>query len=1004
MEDEESGDDDDNDDDHDDGEEGSADGEDEAEEGSPDTKAATKKAAASVSVRVGSFCDPAEANGLAHFLEHMLFMGSEKYPKENDYDEFLSQHGGGSNAFTETEFTTYYFDIDFEHLFPALDRLAQFFVHPLLLSDSLQREVKAVHSEFCGALQSDSCRLLQLYSATTKPNHVLSHFLWGNEVSLKSKPDEMGIDMREKLKELYDKWYVGSMMSVCVLGAEPLDVIEAHVRESFANVRPGKEVKPRTFEDQGFPFVTPTAHILSAIKDTHNLALTWAIPPTKSYYASKPDDYLGSLVGHEGSGSLLSYFRTKGWGTQLVAGVGNDGFSDNSAASLFSVSVVLTQFGLENIVSVIGAVYNYFAALEQSGPQQWLFDEQRSINATSFRFAEEVSGDQYVSDIASVMPFVQPAHLLNHDYLLDEWRPDLITTLLSHLTPSNMRIDLASKQAYENQTLLGDFANVFAADVTTEHKEPWFEFQFKQVKVPETLVNEWSECRKRTLPELHLPEKNIFIPTDFGLVEPQPSTVKQQQPLSDTSVTPTLIPTLLDSSSTHNLWYLQDTVFRVPKAVVRVIAFTERFLTTLDGAVLLDLYVKLVSDSMNHTAYLANLAGLELEVAVNQTGFLDITFHGFHDKLALLVTALSQHLSLPHLTEPRVALFCEELGKDYSNALLKPLKHADNLRLRVLKRNELQIEDKLSYLRKGVRMERVRWFITEILSQVSCEMFVCGNVTENVSIEIGRTLQSRFSDLNGTRGTQTNVPRVRLKVCELGAAANWVVTAPTMNAAEENSAVQLYFQLGHDSVYMRTMADLVSEIIHEPLFAVLRTKEQLGYVVNGGVRVTGHVVGFVIFVQTSTFAVRHVASRIFAFLEQFHLDLVKMEPAKFQSFITSLSNSLQQKDANLKEYTSKQWTHIDDGNYRFRFREEILELLKTETTQQQQVAAFFEQKFLKGEGGRLLTASVKSGDEQATDTAEPNDREGGLARFGLVVESSEQLKQQLSDFAMNYGQ
>lgn len=55
-----------------------------------------------MSVRVGHFSDPWEVPGLAHFCEHMLFLGTEKYPDENSYNSFLSQHGGGSNAFTST--------------------------------------------------------------------------------------------------------------------------------------------------------------------------------------------------------------------------------------------------------------------------------------------------------------------------------------------------------------------------------------------------------------------------------------------------------------------------------------------------------------------------------------------------------------------------------------------------------------------------------------------------------------------------------------------------------------------------------------------------------------------------------------------------------------------------------------------------------------------------------------------------------------------------------------
>lgn len=47
------------------------------------------QAAASLTVGVGSFEDPDEIPGLMHFLEHMVFMGSEKYPKENSFDYFM---------------------------------------------------------------------------------------------------------------------------------------------------------------------------------------------------------------------------------------------------------------------------------------------------------------------------------------------------------------------------------------------------------------------------------------------------------------------------------------------------------------------------------------------------------------------------------------------------------------------------------------------------------------------------------------------------------------------------------------------------------------------------------------------------------------------------------------------------------------------------------------------------------------------------------------------------
>ncbi|KAI6696778.1 hypothetical protein NL676_016897 [Syzygium grande] len=51
----------------------------------------TDKCAASMDVGVGYFCDPEGLDGLAHFLEHMLFYASEKYPEEHSYLKFIAE-------------------------------------------------------------------------------------------------------------------------------------------------------------------------------------------------------------------------------------------------------------------------------------------------------------------------------------------------------------------------------------------------------------------------------------------------------------------------------------------------------------------------------------------------------------------------------------------------------------------------------------------------------------------------------------------------------------------------------------------------------------------------------------------------------------------------------------------------------------------------------------------------------------------------------------------------
>ena len=109
----------------------------------------TDKAAASLVVFRGSHHEPEAYPGLAHFLEHMLFIGTEKYPDVDGYQHFIAQHGGSSNAYTAGDHTNYFFDIQPEYFPQAMDRFSQFFISPLLAADyvapCLRRALNVTH-------------------------------------------------------------------------------------------------------------------------------------------------------------------------------------------------------------------------------------------------------------------------------------------------------------------------------------------------------------------------------------------------------------------------------------------------------------------------------------------------------------------------------------------------------------------------------------------------------------------------------------------------------------------------------------------------------------------------------------------------------------------------------------------------------------------------------------------------------------------------------------------
>lgn len=214
--------------------------------------ASTEKSSACCSVNVGSLCDPPDAQGLAHFLEHMLFMGTEKYPVENAYSSFLNSHGGFSNAYTSQEETVYYFDVQNDALEEALDLFASFFTCPLFTESGTMREINAVDSENTKNLQSDTWRKFQLFKSLAREDHPLNSFSTGNLETLGKAPEANGKNIRDMMIEFYKKHYSANLMRVVVYGKEPLDVLEQWATARFAAV-PNQQLHPAKFSCDPFP-------------------------------------------------------------------------------------------------------------------------------------------------------------------------------------------------------------------------------------------------------------------------------------------------------------------------------------------------------------------------------------------------------------------------------------------------------------------------------------------------------------------------------------------------------------------------------------------------------------------------------------------------------------------------------------------------------------------------------------------------------------------------------
>lgn len=261
-------------------------------------------------------------------------MGTKKFPVENEYSQYLSANSGSSNAYTASTSTNYYFDVaakpadDKEPsetnpspLLGALDRFAQFFIEPLFLSSTLDRELKAVDSENQKNLQNDMWRLHQLDKCLSNPNHPFCHFSTGNFDVLKTIPESQGINVRDKFIEFHAKHYSANRMKLVVLGREPLDVLQKWVVELFSSIE-NKNLQPNRWTE-AVPFRPEdlgTQCFAKPVMDSRELNLIFPFMDEDNLFESQPSRYISHLVGHEGPGSIMAYIKSKGWANSLSAG------------------------------------------------------------------------------------------------------------------------------------------------------------------------------------------------------------------------------------------------------------------------------------------------------------------------------------------------------------------------------------------------------------------------------------------------------------------------------------------------------------------------------------------------------------------------------------------------------------------------------------------------------------------------------------------------------------
>ncbi|KRZ08339.1 Insulin-degrading enzyme [Trichinella zimbabwensis] len=822
------------------------------------------KAAASLDVSAGHMMDPSDMPGLAHFCEHMLFLGTKKYPKDNEYQSYLVAHGGNSNAYTSTDHTNYHFDVTPEFLGGALDRFAQFFIEPLFTVDATEREVNAVDSEMRGNLQSDSWRDYQLERHLSNPKHDYNKFGTGTRKTLLDDVLSRGEDPREALLKFYQNHYSANLMALCIMGKESLDELQAAYVPTFASIENKKLEKivwkehPFTAKELGFRVdVVP-------VKDLRSINFCFPLPDLHEHYTSNPGHYIGHLLGHEASG--------------------------------------ITESGLEHVDDIAQLVFEYISLVRTEGVQEWIHRECEDLNKIEFRFKDKEQPMNLTTYLASALQLYPMQDVMFGPFRMDQYRPELVHMVLDQLRPDNMLMTVTSKS----------FDNV------VDSVEPWYGTRYRKQPLDGQFLQR-CHCSGGGSSKFKLPDRNAFIPTDFTLAN-----CAQQ----------TKLPRLLtgeqgDEDPMARVWYKKDDEFLTPKTVVRLLMRSPLANSSPGRMVEAQLYSELVFDALNEHAYNAMLAGLKYSVVSTTIG-MQVSVSGYSEKLPVLLSSIIDKMLSLEVEPSTFDRLKERFIRRLRNFDMEsPYQHSMYYSTLLLSD---RIWSKKELLREAIdlKIEMIDEFKRELFKEMHIEALVFGNASEQNARDIlSQTRNAILQKMQPKPLLASQVVRNR----EVKLPKGKTFVFEEQNTVHPNSAIEMVLQVGLQESRLNMLLELLVQILNEPCFHQLRTVEQLGYIVFGGLRRANDTQALHIIVQSEK-SPTYLDERIEAFLSQLLEDIKNMPSEEFEEHRAALTAKRLEKPKKLVSAASKVWSEISSEQYNFERDQKEVDILKTITKEE----------------------------------------------------------------------
>ena len=848
------------------------------------------KSAAALAVNTGHFNDPKDRQGLAHFLEHMLFLGTKKFPDGSEYQKFINQFGGSNNAWTATEHTCFFFDIHAEQFEKALDRFCQFFISPLLSDEFVATERVNIEAEFKLKLKDDIRRLYDVHKETINQAHPFSQFSVGDLDTLADRENQ---NIRDELSAFFETYYCADYMTLAIEGPQTLAVLEKLANQYFSPIKSAKEPIAPINQPLYLPEHQSIQILVKPVKNDHQLIISFAMESIDKYYQSKPESILAYLLGHEGKGSILSLLKQKQWAMSLTAGSGINGsnFKD------FNISISLTPLGEANINNIVSIVFSYIELLKSNKIPNHYYEEKQAIAELSFQYHEKSRAIDNVSQLVLNMQHYPPEDYIFGDYIMSGMNDAHINKLLGYLSADNLRITYISQNNNFSQTSF------------------WYQVPYQVDKISPELLEQWRIPTKNNA--LYLPSKNPYIVGNPHIFKNE-NIAKQ--------------PELLEKNEGITIWYKQDTTFKVPKGYIYVGIDSPFSIANTQNIAMTRLFVDLFTDTVTEENYDAELAGIHYSLYAHQGG-VTLQLSGISDKQSDLLSVLLARLQDHESCEQHFELFKQQLIKHWQNAdKSKSISQLFSTLSSMMQPNNPNGEALAQSLSK-VSFEDYQLFCQNLFNEITIETLIHGNwLLEHAHI-IKNTIKDAFQQACHSKNA------VKCPVVDISD-QHTLIMPITLN--EHDHATVIYTPLvdRFDKTIALTM--VTSHLLSPLFFQKMRTEKQYGYLVGVGYVPINRYPGIAFYIQSPHTDAVTLSLAIDDFVTHCLAEINEISKDDWQHLIHGLAGQLQENDSSLRIKSQRFWAAICNKDELFAHKLQLVEAILSLTLQD--ISQFIRQK------------------------------------------------------------